>query len=105
MPAPVPPLTHLLHKLAPDAGLLPDAELLRRFVEHRDEAAFELLLWRHGALVWGVCRRAAPDRSSAEDAFQAAALALARNAGAIRRAPSAAGWLYRVAYRAALRTR
>src|SRR5262245_5858420 len=101
MPAPVPPLTHLLHKLAPDAGLLPDAELLRRFVEHRDEAAFEVLLWRHGTLIWGVCRRVAPDRARAEDAFQAVALALARHAGYIRRAP-VAGWLYRVAYRAAL---
>jgi RNA polymerase sigma factor (sigma-70 family) len=105
MTTPVPPLAHLLHRFAPDAGLIPDDDLLRRYAERRDEAAFELLLWRHGALVWGVCRRVAPDRAAAEDAFQAAALALARHAGSVRRGPSAAGWLYRVAYRAALRTR
>jgi RNA polymerase sigma factor (sigma-70 family) len=98
-------LAHLIHRLATDDGLVPDADLLRRFAEHRDEAAFELLVWRHGGMVWGVCRRVAPDRAAAEDAFQATALALARHARAIRRAPSVAGWLYRVAYRAALRTR
>lgn len=33
-----------------------DAELLERFAEQRDEAAFEALLRRHGPLVWNVCR-------------------------------------------------
>ncbi len=105
MTAPVPPLAHLLHRLAPDGSMIADAELLRRYAENGDEAAFELLLWRHGHLIWGVCRRVAPDWAAAEDAFQATALALARHAGAIRGNNSVAGWLYRVAYRAALRTR
>ena len=35
----------------------PDADLLDRFVRHRDERAFEELVRRHGALVWAVCRR------------------------------------------------
>ena len=30
---------------------VPDAELLNRFLTHRDEAAFELLVWRHGKMV------------------------------------------------------
>src|SRR5437879_6150435 len=30
------------------AGNVTDAELLARFIASRDEAAFELLLWRHG---------------------------------------------------------
>jgi hypothetical protein len=34
-----------------------DAELLERFVHRRDEAAFELLVWRHQRLVLGACRR------------------------------------------------
>jgi RNA polymerase sigma factor (sigma-70 family) len=105
MTSPVPPLAQILHLLAPDGVPIPDAELLRRYIENRDEAAFELLLWRHGAMFWGVCRRVAANRAAAEDAFQATAFALARNASAIRKAPSVAGWLYRVAYRAALRTR
>jgi len=27
-------------------------ELLKRFVANRDEAAFELLVWRHGKMVF-----------------------------------------------------
>src|SRR6185437_5584821 len=41
---------------AADGGVS-DAELLRRYVHQRDEAAFELLLWRHAAMVLHVCRR------------------------------------------------
>jgi RNA polymerase sigma factor (sigma-70 family) len=88
----------------PDAGV-PDAELLRRFVATRDEAAFELLLWRHGPMVHGVCRRVLRHAHDAEDAFQATFLALARKAGSISQSESLGGWLFRVAYRVALRAR
>src|SRR5437867_3877963 len=37
-----------------------DAELLRRFVAHRDAVAFEQLVDRYSSLVWGVCRRILP---------------------------------------------
>ena len=63
---------------------LPDAELLERFVRRRDGAAFELLVWRHGKMVFNVCRRLLRDPRDAEDAFQATFLALARHAGSIR---------------------
>ncbi|HTU91764.1 MAG TPA: efflux RND transporter periplasmic adaptor subunit [Gemmataceae bacterium] len=79
-----------------------DAELLERYVRHRDEAAFELLLWRHGTLVFNVCRRILPCQQDAEDAFQATFLAFVRKAGSISRRGSVAGWLYKVAYRVAL---
>jgi RNA polymerase sigma factor (sigma-70 family) len=83
----------------------PDAELLRRFAEANDGPAFELLVRRHAGLVWKVCRAVHPaDAHAAEDAFQAAFLALARRAGSIRE-PSAAGWLFRVARHAAHRAR
>src|SRR5205814_6651075 len=86
-------------------GGLSDAALLERFAVSRDEAAFEVLVWRHGPMVLGVCRRALGKHHDAEDAMQATFLALARQAGSIGKRASLAGWLYRVAYRTALRAR
>jgi RNA polymerase sigma factor (sigma-70 family) len=96
-----------LHRLfsRQPAGGLTDAELLRRYVAGRDEAAFEALVWRHGQMVLGVCRRIVRGEQDAEDAFQATFLAFARSAGSITRRESAAGWLYRVACRVARRAR
>ena len=87
-----------------EAGLT-DAELLQRFVAQRDEAAFEVLLWRHGPMVLQVCRRVLGQEQDIEDAFQATFLALVRKGAAIGRREAVAGWLYRVAYRVALRDR
>ena len=42
---------------SPPPGGVSDAALLGRFVRAGDEAAFELLVWRHGPMVWGACRR------------------------------------------------
>lgn len=84
-------------------GGLPDAELVRRFADTRDEAAFEVLVWRHGPMVWGTCQRILRHQQDAEDAFQATFLALARSAGSVGRRESIAGWLYRVASNAALK--
>jgi RNA polymerase sigma factor (sigma-70 family) len=86
-------------------GGLTDAELLRRYREWRDEAAFETLVWRHGGMVLAVCRRTTRSEQDAEDAFQATFLALARSAHAITRQESVGGWLYRVASRIARRLR
>jgi TIGR03009 family protein len=97
---------HLCRLLGRDgADGIPDAQLLEQFVTRRDEAAFELLVWRHERLVLGVCRRLLRDAHEAEDAFQATFLALARKAGSIGRRQALAGWLSRVAYRTALRAR
>ncbi len=82
-----------------------DASLLERFVAGRDEAAFELLLWRHGPMVLGVCRRMLRCDQDAEDAFQATFLLLSRKAASVRRREAVAAWLYRTAYRIALRAR
>src|SRR6516225_1625140 len=84
---------------------VPDAQLLERFTGQRDEAAFELLVWRHGKMVLGTCRRLLRDAHEAEDAFQACFLALARRAGTISRRESVGGWLHKVAYRLALGAR
>jgi RNA polymerase sigma factor (sigma-70 family) len=82
-----------------------DAELLERFVRHRDEAAFAALVQRHGPMVLGVCRRVLKDAHDAEDACQAAFLVLARRAGSVRNRGSVGSWLYGVAYRAAANLR
>jgi RNA polymerase sigma-70 factor (ECF subfamily) len=99
-------LARLRRLLGPPAEDGPaDGQLLQRFVSAQDRAAFETLLGRHGPMVLGVCRRLLRHEQDAEDAFQATFLALARKATAIRRHQSLAGWLYRTAYRAALRLR
>jgi RNA polymerase sigma factor (sigma-70 family) len=86
-------------------GDLPtDGKLLDRYVRFRDEAAFELMVRRHGELALGVCRRMLRDEHAAEDAFQATFLVLARKARSVRQR-TVAGWLNRVAQRIALRAR
>jgi RND family efflux transporter MFP subunit len=94
-------LSWIRRKTAEAAGAS-DAQLLGRFVADRDEAAFELLLWRHARLVFAVCLRVLHDPHDAEDAFQATFLALARRAGRIAKREAVAGWLHKVAYRTAL---
>jgi RNA polymerase sigma factor (sigma-70 family) len=88
-----------------DTTVASDGELLRRFQTRGDETAFELLVWRHGPMVLGVCRRVLGDHHAAEDAFQATFLTLARKAGSIGVRDAIAGWLYTVARRVALTAR
>jgi RNA polymerase sigma-70 factor (ECF subfamily) len=86
-------------------GGLSDAQLLDRFVTDRDEAVFGLIVERHGAMVWGVCRRVLRDHHDAEDAFQATFLVLARRAAAIMPREKLGNWLHGVAYQTALKAR
>ena len=100
-------LIRSLHKLtqSPEADRLRDDQLLERFVANRDQAAFELLLWRHGPMVLGVCRRVLPAAHDAEDAFQATWLTFVKKAGSIVNRAALGSWLYQVAHRVALRAR
>src|SRR5262249_59893139 len=70
------------------------------FAATKDGEAFALLVRRHGPMVLGVCRRGAGE--SADDAFQATFLALARQVGRVRECLP--GWLHRVATRIARRS-
>lgn len=82
-----------------------DAELLSRYVLHKDATAFEALLRRHGPMVLGVCRRVLRDEHDTEDAFQATFLILIRKANKIRNPAKLGNWLYGVAFHTAVRAR
>jgi RNA polymerase sigma factor (sigma-70 family) len=89
----------------PVAAEQTDQELLRRFVQHRDETAFALLVERHGPMVLGVCRRILGNTHDAEDAFQATFLVLVRRADSLESPELLGSWLYGVAYRIARKAR
>jgi RNA polymerase sigma factor (sigma-70 family) len=80
---------------------LSDGQLLERFAASGDEAAFALLVQRHGPMVLRVCRRLLRGPQDAEDAFQATFLVLVRKARAIRRPDLLGNWLFGVARRVA----
>jgi NAD-dependent oxidoreductase involved in siderophore biosynthesis len=83
---------HLLRTLAPQSGEH-DFTLLDRFAQAGAEEAFEILLRRHGPMVWRTCLRIVRQPADAEDAFQATFLVLCRKAGSLRKRGSLGGWL------------
>jgi RNA polymerase sigma factor (sigma-70 family) len=89
----------------PEVQNASDRDLLQRFSERREAAAFHALLRRHGPMVFDVCRGVLGNEANAEDAFQATFLILARKAASIRKAASVGSWLHSVAYRTALQAR
>src|SRR5262245_33409569 len=84
---------------------LTDAHLLEKFLRAREEAAFAVLMHRHGPMVLGVCRRVLGDGPDADDAFQATFLVLVRRAASVQPHRPLASWLYGVAQRVALKAR
>src|SRR4051794_363682 len=100
-------VVHFLRQLASSrvSGESPDADLLRRFVQRRDEDAFAALVQRHGPMVLGVCRRVLHHAEDAEDGFQATFLVLARKAGSLTDPCQLANWLFGVAYRVSLKAK
>jgi serpin B len=82
----------------------PDCDLLRQYLDHRDEGAFAELTHRHLNLVYAATLRVANgDTALAEDATQAAFAELARKAHSLTRHATLAGWLHTTARYTALR--
>jgi RNA polymerase sigma factor (sigma-70 family) len=99
-------IQHLRRTVSPrDGAGLSDGQLLEDYVRNRDETALAALVWRHGAMVWGVCRRILRNCQDAEDAFQATFLVLLRKAASVVPRERLANWLYGVAYQTALKAR
>jgi RNA polymerase sigma factor (sigma-70 family) len=80
---------------------LKDEELLARFFETSEEAAFSELVARYGTLVYGVCKRVLGNAADAEDAFQATFLVLVKKGAKLQQPGRLANWLYGVAQRTA----
>ncbi len=82
-----------------------DGELLREFLDTKTESAFAALVWRHGPMVLGVCRRILGQDDDADDAFQATFLVLATKANSLAGRATLGDWLHGVARRTALNAR
>ena len=88
-------------------GTWSDSQLVAQFLTGDDgnEAAFRVLIHRHGPMVLGVCRRVLGDDHAAEDAFQTTFLVLVEKASALKDCNRLANWLYGVALRVANKER
>src|SRR5262249_54946416 len=84
---------------------LSDQELLQRFHDQQDQAAFHALFRRHGSIVLDVRRSILPNEADIEDAFQATFLILASKSGSIYKTASLGSWLHGVAFRVAHKVR
>jgi RNA polymerase sigma factor (sigma-70 family) len=84
-----------------------DSQLIEQFARQDEDAdaAFEVLVERHGPMVLRVCRGVLRDQHDAEDAFQTTFLVLARKARSLWVKDSLSSWLYGVAYRVASKAR
>src|SRR5262245_12797085 len=82
-----------------------DRQLVEQFLARRDEAVFEAIVRRHGAMVYRVCWRVLQESQDTEDAFQATFLLLAQKLRSVRNHDSLASWLHGVAHRVALQAK
>jgi RNA polymerase sigma factor (sigma-70 family) len=82
-----------------------DTELVKLALAGENRAAFEVIVCRHGGMVYRVCWRVLQQTQDAEDAFQATFLVLAQKLRSVRKHASLASWLHGVAHRVALRAK
>jgi RNA polymerase sigma factor (sigma-70 family) len=108
MPTSTSPVSEVIQRLRsllllPNDAELTDGQLLECVIRRSQPAALEMLVRRHGPMVWGVCRRILNNHHDAEDAFQATFLIFVRKATSIR--THVGNWLYGVAQRTAMKAR
>lgn len=72
-----------------------DEALLKHFVDHGSDAAFQELVEKHLGMVLGAAKRRVGNRALAEDVAQDVFAILARKAARLKAGPTLAGWLYR----------
>jgi RNA polymerase sigma factor (sigma-70 family) len=82
-----------------------DEKLVERALAREDAAAFQVIVQRHGPMVYRVCWRILQHAQDAEDAFQATFLVLVQRLRQVRKQASLASWLHGVAYRVALKAK
>jgi len=87
-------LPHLTQRHLPS-----DRELLKEFAQTRCPKAFRSLVQRYAPLVWSICRRLIPNRSTAEDAFQATFVAFLKKTSTLHVQSSLSSWFYTVTTR------
>ncbi len=88
-----------------DGAGLSDGQLLDRYIQQREDAAFAALVRRHGPMVMSVCRRVLGNDHDAEDAFQASFLVLVRKAASVVPREQVGNFLYGVAHTTAVRAK
>jgi RNA polymerase sigma factor (sigma-70 family) len=81
---------------------LSDIDLLDAYASSHSEEAFGELVTRHVDFIYSAAVRQLRNSHLAEEATQAAFIALARKAGRLQRRTAIAGWLYRAVHFAAL---
>ncbi len=80
-----------------------DQTLLREYVEHDSDIAFETILNRHINLVYSTALRQVREPVLASEVTQTTFIILAQKAGSLKRETIVSGWLYRTAQFAAAR--
>src|SRR5260370_36992990 len=99
-------IRHLSKLVGCQAGSgISDLDLLERIVTQREDAAFELLMWRHERMGRSVCRRVLHNHQDVEYACQATFLTLACKAGSIGKRQTFSGWASKIAFRISRRAR
>lgn len=74
-----------------------DHQLLRAYVETRDDSAFAELVHRHAGIVYASALRQTCDPNKAEDVVQAVFLLLSRKASSLSESVPLGAWLFRAA--------